>query len=150
MLCCDLDLECSNQFFFTGHTDTLAYNDVSSDQVWFSKNQQLRRYSTRSHTLIMWALDLEDSKHFLLAWHSISWCCITIPSLVTQCCAVQKTSCRQTHTDILNIWCDLDLERSNPVFSHNTLAYNAVLSNQVWLQMDQQFRRYSRNSHILL
>ena len=35
-------------------------------------------------------------------------------------------------------------------FFHRTLAYDAVLSNYVLLQMEQQFRRYCRNSHILL
>ena len=49
-------------------------------------------------------------------------------------------------TDILNLCCDLDLERSNPIFPHDTLAY-AVLSNQVWLQTDNHFRRQSRKSH---
>ena len=39
---------------------------------------------------------------------------------------------------------------SNPVFPQNTLAYDAVLSNQIWLQIYQQFRRNSRNSHILI
>ena len=33
-------------------------------------------------------------------------------------------------------------------FSKDTPAYDAVLSNQVWLQTDQHFRRYSRNSLI--
>ena len=53
-------------------------------------------------------------------------------------------------TNILNPCCDLDLEHSNPIFPQNTPAYDAVLSNQVWLQTDQQFRRYNRNSHILI
>ena len=52
---------------------------------------------------------------------------------------VQKTLSGQTLTKILN------LERSNPIFPQDTLAYDAVLTNQVWLQMDQQFRRYSKN-----
>ena len=47
-----------------------------------------------------------------------------------------------TVTDILNLRCDL--EHSNPNFSQDTPTYDAVLSNQVWLQMDQQFRRYSK------
>ena len=53
----------------------------------------------------------------------------------------------QTFTDILNLCYDLDLERSNSMFPQNTLAYDAVLQNQVWLQTDQFFRRYSENSH---
>ena len=54
----------------------------------------------------------------------------------------------QTFTDILNLCCGLELECSNPIFPHNTPAYNVILSNQVWLQTDQQFRRYSKNSQI--
>ena len=50
----------------------------------------------------------------------------------------------------LNLRCDLDLERSNPIFQQDTLAYDSVLSNQVWSQTDQQFGRYSRNNHILI
>ena len=61
---------------------------------------------------------------------------------------VQKISSRQTFTDIFNLCCDLDLEHSYPIFPQDTLVYNAVLSDQVWLQTDQQFGRYSRNSPI--
>ena len=32
----------------------------------------------------------------------------------------------------------------------DTPASEAVLSNQVWLQMDQQFRKYGKNSHTLI
>ena len=45
--------------------------------------------------------------------------------------------------------CDLDLEHSNPIFQQDTLTYDAVLSNQVWLQTDQQFRKFNRNTYIL-
>ena len=54
---------------------------------------------------------------------------------------VQKISSGQTFIDILNLRCDLDSECSNPTFSQDTLADDAVLSNHVWLQMDQEFRR---------
>ena len=121
--------------------NTLAFDDVSSDQVWLPRNQQFRRYSRKSHVLIKWVP---------WAWHSGSWCCITIPSLVTKCSAVQKISSRQTFTDILNLHCDLDLECSNPIFQQDTPAYDAVLTNQDWLQMDQQFRRESENNQILI
>ena len=63
---------------------------------------------------------------------------------------MEKISSGQTFTDILNLCCDLDLERSNPIFPQDTQAYDAVLSNQAWLQMDQQFRRYSKNSPNLI
>ena len=61
---------------------------------------------------------------------------------------VQKISSRQTITDIFNLCCDLDLEHSNPIFPQDTLVYDVVLSNQVWLQTDQQFGIYSRNNPI--
>ena len=53
-------------------------------------------------------------------------------------------------SNILNLRCDLDLERSNPIFPQDTPAYNAVPSNQVWLQTDQKFRRNSKRSHIMI
>ena len=37
-LCCNLDLKYSDPFF--SPQDTLAYVDVSSDQVWLQRNQQ--------------------------------------------------------------------------------------------------------------
>ena len=46
----DLDPECSNTSF---SLDTLIYDGVSSDQVWFPGNQQFRKYSTKSHVLII-------------------------------------------------------------------------------------------------
>ena len=63
---------------------------------------------------------------------------------------MEKISSGQTFTDILNLFCDLDRECSNPIFQQDTLAHDAVLSSKVWLQTDQQFRRYNRNSHILI
>ena len=43
----------------------------------------------------------------------------------------------QSFTNMLSLRWDLDLERSNPNFLQDTLAYDAVPSNQVWLQTDQ-------------
>ena len=84
------------------------------------------------------------------AWHFGLWCCISIPGLATKCYVVQGILSGQNFTCILNLHCDLDLECSNPIFPQDTLAYDAVPPNQVWLQTDQQFRRYSKNSHILI
>ena len=50
---CDLDLEGNNPHF---PQNALAYDNLSSDQVWLPKNQQFRRYSRKSHTLIICAL----------------------------------------------------------------------------------------------
>ena len=47
---CDLDLEGNNQLF---PQDALAYDNLSSDQVWLPKNQQFRRYSSQSNVLII-------------------------------------------------------------------------------------------------
>ena len=83
-------------------------------------------------------------------WHSSLWCCIAIPGLVTKCSMVRQISSGQTFADILNLHCDLDLDHRNLIFPKNTPAYDAVLLKQVWLQKDQQFIRYSKNSQILL
>ena len=40
--------------------------------------------------------------------HSASWCCITIPSLVTNCSTILKIPSRQTFTDSLNLHFDLN------------------------------------------
>ena len=70
--------------------------------------------------------------------------------MVKKCSVVQRILSGQTFTNILNLRCGLDLEYSNPIFSQDTPAYDAVSSNHVWLQVDQQFRRYSKYSHILV
>ena len=115
---CDLDLECNNPIF---PQDAVTYNNVSSDQVWLPKNQQFRRYCSQSNILIIWALavtlTMKTANNFCFAWHSASFCSITIPSSVAKCFVVQKISSEQIFTDIFNLRCDLDLERSNPIFS---------------------------------
>ena len=63
--------------------------------------------------------------------------------------AVRKISSEQTFTDILNLCCDLYLDHSNPIFPQDTPVYDAILSNQVWLQTGQPIRR-CKNSHILI
>ena len=63
---------------------------------------------------------------------------------------VQKASSRQTPLTFWTFTVNLDLEHSNPIFSHYTPAYDAVPSSKVWLQKDQQFGRYSRRNHILI
>ena len=55
-----------------------------------------------------------------------------------------------TNNNILNHYYDLDLEHSNPFFSQDTLAYDDVPSDQVWLPKNEQFRRYTWKSHILI
>ena len=51
------------------------------------------------------------------------------------------------NSDILTLHCDLDLECSNPIFPQDTLAYDDVSSDQVWLPKDEQFRRHKKESY---
>ena len=127
---CDLDLEGNNPLF---PQDALAYDNLLSDQVWLPNNQQFRRYSSQSNILInepsLCPWPWRQQNNFYFAWYSGSFCSITIPCLVTKCFVVHKISSGQIFTDFLNLRCDLDLERSNPILPQDTLAYNAVLPN---------------------
>ena len=55
-----------------------------------------------------------------------------------------------TNINILTLCCDPDPECSNPIFSQDTLASDDVSPDQVWLPRNQQFRKYSRKSPILI
>ena len=77
------------------------------------------------------------------------WWCISIPSLVTKCLVLHKVSFRHAFIDTFNLHYDLDLDHSNPIFSHDTRAYDDVPSNKVWLQKDKHFRRYCSNILII-
>ena len=107
----------TNPFF---SQDILAHDNVSSDQVRLPRKQQFMR---KSHILIIWILTVTLTLKIATtttqnsARHSGSWCCIIIPNLLTKCSVIQKISSEQTFNDILNLRCDLDLKRSNPIFS---------------------------------
>ena len=63
--------------------------------------------------------ELEDSKPIFL--HD-TWCCITIPSLVTEDSAAEEISSRWTLTGILNLFCDLDQDYNSATQSfHKTI-----------------------------
>ena len=53
-----------------------------------------------------------------------------------------------TNTDILTLHCDLALECSTLIFPQDTLSYDRLSLDHIWLPKNQQFRRYS--SHILI
>ena len=95
-------------------------------------------------------LDLEYSKQFL--FRVTLWLILQHhhTKFGNKSFVIQKISSGQIFTDIFNLCCDLDLKCSNPISPQDTLAYDAVPPNQVWLQTDQQLRRYSKNSHILI
>ena len=140
---CKLDLECSYPIFF-------------QKTLWLLMMYHQTKFSCQGNNtsqdvaerVIVWSQEpwlwpwREDSKQLLIStWHSGSWCYITIPSLARKCSAFQTISSTQTLTSIFNLCCDLDLEHSHPIFPQNTPVYDAVLSIQLWLQIDQQFRR---------
>ena len=54
------------------------------------------------------------------------------------------------NVNILTLRCNLDLEGNNPFFQEDALAYDNLSSDQVWLPKNQQFRRYSSQSNILI
>ena len=57
---------------------------------------------------------------------------------------------RRTFIEMFYLYCDRDLEHSNPVFSQNRPAHDGVPPYYVFLQKDQQLKRYSRNGRILI
>ena len=52
--------------------------------------------------------------------------------------------------NILTLHCDLDLEGTNQLFPQDPLTYDNLSSDQVWLPKNQQFRRYSSQSNVLI
>ena len=144
-----LNIMCTQTFVILH--DTLAH-DALLYHVWLQKIQQLRRHCPDEHspefqtfpvTLTLTATEQSN----LFTRQSSLWRCAIKSSLVAK-----EISSSEATVD--SHWhfeprCDFDLERSNLIFAQDTPAYDDVLSNQVWLQMDQQFGRYSKNSHIL-
>ena len=149
---CDLDPECSNpSFFSTGHS-SLWWCIIRPK--WLPRNQQFRKYRKKSHIMIIWALTVTLTLK-IATTTTFSHMALWLMMLHDHTKFGNKMFCDSeniipTVTHILNLHCDLALERSNPIFQQDTLAYDAVLSNQVWLQTNQQFRWYSRNNHILI
>ena len=80
------------------------------------------------------------------AWHSGFWYCLAIPGLVTNAQDIVWTNVHWHFEPSLWPW--PWLQQSH--LPQDTQAYDAVLSNQVWLQTDKQFRKYSENSNILI
>ena len=116
-------------------------------------------------------VDLEDSKQFL--FHMTLWLILlhhhtkfgnnvlwfrrhhrnNSPD-VTPCSWLGSKN-QLTHPDkysmtFLTFGVTLILNAVTLFFPQDTLADNAVIPNLVWLQTDQQFGRYSRNSHVLI
>ena len=146
---CDLDLQRSSPIF---QKNTLAYDAVLSKKIWLQTNQQFRRYSRNNHILIIKALTVTLTLNTVNQFFCTA---LWLMMLYNHTKFGNKMFCGsediiQTVINISNLQCDLDLECRNPNFPQDTPAYDAVLRNQVWLQMGPQFRRYSKNSHILI
>ena len=126
---CCLDLECSNLFLFFKLQLMMIYHQTKSGCKWINSSEDIVEIVIFWwHETLLWPWPCRYRNH-LIAWHFSTWWCITIPSLVTKRSALWKISSRQTFDDILNLRCDLDLENSNQIFSHNTPAYDDAPSN---------------------
>ena len=92
--------------------DNPTYN-VPSNQLSCKKVQQFRRFIRKSYIDYMirhFELGLEDSKLILLKDN------ISPYRLVVKCSMVQKIPSGQTLIDILNLYCNLSQDSSNPFF----------------------------------
>ena len=88
----------------------------------------------------------------LLAWHFGPWCCITIPSLVTEGSAAEEISFRWTVTGILNLFCDLDLDHNRAIKSfHKTI--HLMMCHQkkkVYLRKDQHSEKILKSNILII
>ena len=66
----------------------------------------------------------------LLAWHSSTRWCITIPNLVTKHSAFEEISSRWTFTGILNLSCDLDLDHNRAIQSFHKTIHLMMMCHQ--------------------
>ena len=117
ILRCDLDLECSSPIF---RQDALAYDSLSSDQVWLPKIQQFRRYSSQSHNLIIWALAVILTLKITDIFFRMTLWLILLhhhTKFGNKMFCGSDDNIRQIFTDIVNICCDLDLNAVIQFFS---------------------------------
>ena len=126
-------------FFSSFSQDIQASDDVPLNQVWLS--------AVERHISPCCDFEPEDNKpiflHNILANVDAS----SYQVWLQRFGSLEDTF--KTNTDILNFHFDLEPEGSNPIYKTLlTPAYDDVPSNQVWLQKDQQFRGYSKNSQI--
>ena len=83
-----------------------------------------------------------------LAWHFGPWCCITIPSLVTDDSAAEEISSTWTFTGILNHFCDLDHGHNRAIQSFHKTVLLMMMYHQTKFSCkkisssDNKFRSY--------
>ena len=77
----------------------------------------------------MWAWTWRQETN-LLAYYFGTWCCTTIPSLVTEDSAAEEMSFRWTITGILNLFCDLDLDHNTAIQSFHKTIHLLMMCHQ--------------------
>ena len=65
------------------------------------------------------------------------------------CCKKISSSADKVKFDQMSPHCDPELEDSEPIFLHDTLAHDDASPYQVWLQRVQQLRIYYPDEHLL-
>ena len=90
--------------------------------MWLQKDQQFSRYGRNSHIWSnepsLWPWTWRQQTNLLTYFGP--WCCITIPSLVTEGSAAEEISFRWKFTRMLNLFCDLDHNKAIQSF-HKTI-----------------------------
>ena len=124
------------------------------NQVWQQNDQQFKRYSRNCHVLIIWALavtstlKIANQSFCMTIWLVMMHHNSEFGNKMLGCLEViiwKNHLDNHWHFDP-SLWPRPWMPQSF-YFSQNTLAYNDVLSEQVWLLKNQQFRRYSRKSY---
>ena len=102
----------------TFSTNTLAYDNVLSDQVWWQKDQQFKRCSRNHHILIIWALavtlalTIANQSFCMTLWLIMMYHNTRFGNKMFG--GLEDTI--WTNINILTLSCDLDPECSNPFF----------------------------------
>ena len=115
ILNCCCDLKCSNPIF---PQDSPTYDAVLQNQVWLQTDQQFRRESRSSHTLIIYEPLLrhylhdtpaQDAALLYQVWYQNDLWFRRYHTKFDKIRHTEKISSRQTFTNVFNLCCDLDL-----------------------------------------
>ena len=90
--------------------------------------------------------DPEPKKANQSSWRqSHSWCCITIPGLVTEGSAAEEISSRWTFNGIMNLFCDFDLDHNRAIQYFHKTIHLAMMYHQTKFSC----KRISNSDNIL-
>ena len=131
-LSCDLDLD-NNRAIQTFHK-TIQFIMKCHQTKFSCKRVSISEDILESHILIIWSftvtLTLKTADQSF--WETI-W--LMVRHQNTMFVSKRLSDPEDTvwtNTDVLKFCCDLDLEHSNPISSQDILAFDNVLSNQIW------------------